>query len=148
MRSQSSHVHAAFGIVIFVVVGLALVIGLITLLGRGRIYDQIGRGGLSLRDERDAPPPGPAPGSVAGVAERDEEIRQMLEAQNARRTRRGQPALDIDDELARLTRPTVDAGLREEIRQLVLARNARRERQGKPPLDVEAEIERQIANLT
>ena len=92
--------------------------------------------------------------TVAGpaqVAERDDELRQMLEARNARRLRRGEPALDVEAELARLTapaeRPAVDAALREEIRGLVLARNARRRRRGEPPLDVEAEIARQIAEL-
>ena len=72
----------------------------------------------------------------------------MLEARNARRRRRGEPELDIQAELHRLTAPAVDDELRAEIRDLVVARNHRRERQGKPPLDVEAEIERQIAALS
>ena len=71
----------------------------------------------------------------------------MLEARNARRRRRGEPDLDVEAELARLTAPAVDDELRSEIRDLVIARNHRRARQGKPPLDVEAEIERQIAAL-
>jgi hypothetical protein len=71
----------------------------------------------------------------------------MLEARNARRRRRGEPELDVDAELSRLTPPAVDGELRAEIRDLVIARNHRRTRQGKPPLDVEAEIERQIAAL-
>ncbi len=136
----------AFGIVVFAVVGVGVVVALITLVGRDRLYDQIGRGGL--RDERDAPPPDPAPASAAGARERDEEIRQMLHAQNERRVRRGQPALHVDDELRRLTRPSIDAGLRAEIRDLVIARNQRRERRGQAPLDVEAEVERQIADLS
>ena len=72
----------------------------------------------------------------------------MLEARNARRRRRGEPELDIDAELSRLTAPAIDGELRAEIRDLVIARNHRRARQGKPPLDVEAEIERQIAALS
>jgi hypothetical protein len=81
------------------------------------------------------------------VAERDAEIRQLLEARNERRARRGEAPIDVDSELARLTAPAVDPELREEIRQLVVARNHRRVRAGKPPLDVEAEIEREIASL-
>ena len=80
--------------------------------------------------------------------ERNAEIRQMLEARNARRARRGEPPLDVEQELARLTAPMIDPELRGEIRDLVIARNKRRERLGKPPLDVEAEIEREIADLT
>ncbi|MEA2392081.1 MAG: hypothetical protein QOK31_2190 [Solirubrobacteraceae bacterium] len=136
----------AFGIVIFVVMGVAVVAALASFIGRGRLYDQIGRGGLALRDERDAPPPDPV-GSAGAAAVRDEEIRQMLDAQNVRRVRRGQPPLDVDDEVRRLTRTAADSGLRAEVRQLVIARNARRERAGKEPLDVEQEIERQLAQF-
>ncbi len=81
------------------------------------------------------------------MLERDSEIRQMLEARNARRLRRGEEPIDIEQELARLTAPQIDPELRGEIRDLVLARNHRRARAGKAPLDVEAEIERQIASL-
>ncbi|HXO06669.1 MAG TPA: hypothetical protein VN880_01485, partial [Solirubrobacteraceae bacterium] len=61
--------------------------------------------------------------------------------------RRGEPEIDVEEELARLTAPQIDPELREEIRQLVIARNHRRARQGKPPLDVEAEIFREIEAL-
>jgi hypothetical protein len=93
-------------------------------------------------------PRGPAPGSAAAARERDEEIRELLQARNARRLRRGEPPIDIERELARLTAPLVDPELRREIRDLVIARNHRRVRAGKPPLDVEAEIEREISRLS
>ena len=79
-----------------------------------------------------------------------EELRQLLEAKSLRRQRRGQAPLDIDAEMAALSKPAAtprDDALREEVRQLVLARNERRARQGKPPLDVEAEIERQLSEF-
>ena len=38
----------ALGIVIFVVVGVSAVIAVISLFGRSRLYDDIGRGGLSI----------------------------------------------------------------------------------------------------
>ena len=72
----------------------------------------------------------------------------MLEARNARKRRRGEPEIDVEAELARLTAPVIDDELRQEIRDLVIARNHRRARRGEPPLDVEAEVARQIAALT
>ncbi len=82
------------------------------------------------------------------------EVRQMLAAKSARRQERGEPALDVEAESARLlaaaaeSAPTThDEELRAEVRQLVLARNERRRRAGLEPLDVEAETERQLAEL-
>ena len=75
----------------------------------------------------------------------------MLSARSARLVGRGQPALDIDAEVARLLAPSQlsaqDPGLTEEVRQLVVARNERRARQGLEPLDVEAEVARTLAEL-
>jgi hypothetical protein len=133
----------AFGIVIFVVVILAALAAVITLVGRGRVYDQIGRGGLSIGDERERRS-APAPQTAAGLRERDDEIRQLLEASNDRRVRRGEAPLDVEDELRRLTAPAVDAALRDEVREFVIARNERRVARGQEPLDVEAEVERRL----
>ena len=135
-------VHAAFGIVLFVVVAVGVLAAVASFVGRSNLYDEIGKGGLMM--DRSAPEPDNSP---AGAAIREEEIRQMLGAQNLRRERQGRPLLNIEEEIARLNRPQIDAGLREEIRQLVVARNARRARRGEEPLDVEAEIERQITEL-
>jgi hypothetical protein len=136
----------AFGIVLVVVVVLAAIVAIVTLAGFGRAYDQIGRGGLSLRDGSDRPAREATPAMAVG--ERDEEIRQMLEARNARRIRQGKEPLDVEAELAALARPAIDPGLAGEIRDLVVARNARRARQGKEPLDVEAEVARRLRDLT
>jgi hypothetical protein len=137
-----------FGTVLFGVVIFGAVIAVITFVIRGALYDQIGRGGLSL-DTPDRPRRAPTPTSAAGRAEREDEIRQMLHARNERRLRRGQAPLDVEEELARLTAPTpaADPGLVEEVRQLVVARNERRARAGEAPLDVEAEVERQLREL-
>src|ERR687888_423331 len=88
----------AFGIVLFVVVGVGFVVALMSLIGRSRLYDDIGRGGLSIGDD-----PTPAP---ASRAEREDEIRQMLEARNARRAARGEATLDVERELRELTTPS------------------------------------------
>jgi hypothetical protein len=130
-----------FGTVVIVVAIVAVLAAAVSYRGTGRIYSGLGReGGLDMTREPAAP---------ASGAEVQEEIRQMLEAKSQRRQARGEPGLDVDAELAALTRPSADSdpGLREEVRQLVIARNERRLRQGKEPLDVEAEIERQLQSL-
>jgi hypothetical protein len=136
----------AFGIVLFVVVGVAIVAAGYAIAGSGELYRRIGRGGLSL--DRDSDHPGAVRAAAVSRAEADVEIRQMIEARNARRAARGEPPLDVEEEIARLTAPpAVDPQLEAEIRSLVVARNERRERQGKPPLDVEAEVRRQVEEL-
>ena len=131
----------AFGIVIFVVVGISAVVAVVSLFFRGKVYDEIGRGGIG--DDREIGSTTPQGGAV-DLAERDAEIRQMLGARNARAAARGEAELDVEDELQRLTAPSVDPGLREEVRELVVARNRRREARGEAPLDVEQEVERQL----
>jgi hypothetical protein len=142
-------VQDAFAIVLFAVIGVGLVIGVATFVVRGRLYDQIGRGGLSL-DTPDRPRTAAPPSSPAAQREREDEIRQMLQARNERRVRRGEAPLDIDVEVEKLTAPTppsADPELLEEARALVMARNERRARAGQPPLDVDAEVERQLREL-
>ena len=140
----------AFGIVIFVVVAVSVVIAIATLFTRGRLYDDIGRGGMSIGEDRDMRPRAPsAGGAPVNTAERDDEIRQMLEARNARRAARGEATVDVEQELHALTHPPAsqDPEIAEEVRALVEARNARRIARGQEPLDVEAEIARQLRDL-
>ena len=131
----------AFATVLLVVIGVSALGAVIALLTMGKTWRELGKNSLVL--DRDAPR------STAGSAqERDAEIRDLLHARNARRARRGEPPIDVERELARLTAPLVDPELRQEIRDLVIARNNRRLRAGKPALDVEAEIEREIGRLS
>jgi hypothetical protein len=147
----------ALGTLVWVVAVVGAIVAIYTLVGTGRTYRQIGGGGL-VRDHDHAAGAGggedgavastPAPGSAA---ERDEEIRQMIEARNVRRVRRGEAPVDVESEIAALEPAPpagVDDALREEIREHVVARNARRVRAGSQPLDVEQEIERRIRDLT
>jgi hypothetical protein len=131
----------AFGTILIAVSLLAVVIAAVSYLGSGRIYSGLGRGDLDMERER--------PVAAASAAEAQEEIRQMLQAKSDRRQARGEAPIDIDAEVASLTRgPSLgDPGLRDEVRQLVIARNERRLRQGKDPLDVEAEVNRQLRDL-
>jgi hypothetical protein len=137
-------VHAAFGTVVWIVCGIGLVAACAALAVSGRTWEELGKDRLLMEHELHREQPA---GSAAAALERDTEIRQLLEARNARRLRRGEPPIDIERELRRLTAGQADSTLRSEIRGLVIARNHRRARAGKPPLDVEAEIERQIAGL-
>jgi hypothetical protein len=136
----------AFGTVLFVVVIFGVIIAAATLATSGKAYDQIGKGGLSLGDGTDRPAGQPT--DAASLAIRDDEIRQMLQARNERRVRKGQEPVDIDAELAALTRTRVDPALLAEVRELVESRNRRRIRQGKDPLDVDAEVARQLEEFS
>ena len=137
--------HDAFGTVIWIVCGFGAIAAIATLILNGKTWEEYGK--HRLLGDGDVPH-GPKPGSAAAIFERDDEIRQLLEARNARRARRGEPPLDVEAELRRLTAPAIDSELRSEIRDLVIARNHRRARSGKPPLDVDKEVEREIAALS
>ena len=154
--------QSAFPIVVFGTVGLSVVMSIVFLLSKGSMYDEIGSGGFP--GEGEAPGSGSPFGQSAPDydsiamnpelqrAEREQEIRQMLQARSERRVRRGEPALDVDAEVARLmtAQPAGtghDPGIAEEVLQLVVARNERRERQGLEPLDIEAEVQRTLAEL-
>ena len=138
--------HGALGTLIWVVLIVAGVIALGAMASSSKAWEDYGKGHLSM--DRDVVPESRT-ASATALVERDEEIRQMIDARNALRTRRGEDPVDVEQELRRLTaaKPRIDPQLREEIRQLVEARNFRRARAGKPALDVEAEIEREISEL-
>ena len=84
----------AFLVVVVLVSVLALVAAILTLATSGGAYDRIGRGGLSLDEPA---PPSPA----AARTDRDDEIRQLLTARNARRVARGEAPLDVEAEVVR-----------------------------------------------
>lgn len=141
--------HAAFGTVVLVVCAVAAGIAfLILLLGR-RTWDDYGKGGLTFESDgaKSSEPP-------AGSAAADDEIRELLLARNARRERRGERQLDVEQEISELrsSAPASSAGvdpeLRAEIRELVIARSSKLVGSGKPPLDVDSEVEREIVRLT
>jgi hypothetical protein len=129
------------------VVAPAIGLGLKRLTGG---WDSYGGGVFAIL--RDSPARKGAAGQPVDPAIQAAEVRQMLEAKAERRKERGEPALDVEAESARLlsaaaeSPPTAhDEELRAEVRQLVIARNERRRRAGLEPLDVESETERQLA---
>jgi hypothetical protein len=127
-------VQQAFGTVVWVVCAVGVIAGLAGVLFSRKTWEEYGSNDLVLDNDRSR---APASGSAR---ERDTEIRQLLQARNELRRRRGEPSLDVEQELARLIAPEIDSELRAEIRDLVNARNHRRARAGQAPLDVDAEI--------
>jgi len=136
----------AFILVVILVSLLAIVVAAVLLATSGGSYDHVGRGGLSIGEDR--PRVRPAGGGGAGSrADRDAEIRQLLDARNARRAARGEAPVDVEAELAALTAPAADPELEAEVRALVEARNARRAARGEAPLDVDAEVSRRLREM-
>jgi hypothetical protein len=154
-----------FGTVIWIVVLVVAPIAAVLFAGAFGLLDQLGRGDLAI----DEPPPsrpsggplGPLPGGPMARAEREAEIRQLVQARHDREAGRGEPPVDVEAEVERLLaldpegdpaggpgeKDRQDAALRLEVRQLVIARNERRAARGEPPLDVEVEVERQMEQL-
>lgn len=118
----------------------------------GPAWQGVGKGPFAI--EGATPPPRLAtPEPPVDRAQQAAEARQMIEAKSYRRQRRGEPALDVETEVACLLEmpgaagPGLDEKLRAEVRELVVARNERRMRAGEAPLDVESETERQLGDL-
>ncbi|HXB65126.1 MAG TPA: hypothetical protein VNV42_09665 [Solirubrobacteraceae bacterium] len=157
--SPATSLQALFPMVTFIALGVFVLVGVLSMLTRRNLHDQIGQGGIFTGESHSRLPTAPAPildlPPELDTSEREAEIRQMLTARSDRLVRRGEAPLDIDAELARLdgadsdpTGSAHDAALAEEVRQLVRARNERRARQGLEQLDVEAEVRRTLAELS
>jgi hypothetical protein len=151
-----------FGIVIWIVVLVIAPIAAVLFAGAFGLLDQLGRGDLAIDEPPPSPPSaGPRPGGPVARAEREAEIRQLVQARHDRQAGRGEKPVDVEAEVERLValdpvddplagpgeKHRQDAALRLEVRQLVIARNERRAARGEPPLDVDLEVERQIADL-
>jgi hypothetical protein len=147
--------HVVFGDVLWAVLGVGVLASVWAMAGSSKEWENYNQRGLYMESVRakDSPPVTTA----IAAAERDSEIRQMVEAANSRRARRGEPPLDVDAEIVRLTagdsepgpglEREVDPELEDEVRTLVELRNQRRIRKGQEPLDVEAEIRRELDGL-
>jgi hypothetical protein len=158
-------IEDGLALVIFGAVAFAILISLAYVLTRGSgesAYDRIGAGGISSVGDfgHDAgagvsgSPAARGASSPEDRGEQEREIRQMLGARSERLVRSGQPALDIDEEVARLlaeqdrqASDPPDPELLAEVRQLVVARNERRLRQGLEALDVDDEVSRTLDEL-
>ena len=92
------------GDVILIVALVAIPIAAIAFIANaGNAFKSIGKGGLSVEFESDAPRGLIDSGAGSEPAEmREDELRQMLEAKAYRQSNRGETPLDVDAELARL----------------------------------------------
>ncbi|HET9074324.1 MAG TPA: hypothetical protein VFN48_07075 [Solirubrobacteraceae bacterium] len=93
--------HALFGDVLWAVLALGVIASVWAMKGAAKEWEDYNERGLYMESVRAARKV-PVPQAVA-AAERDSEIRQMIEARNARRLRRGEAALDVEAEISRLT---------------------------------------------
>lgn len=143
-------------LVVYATTAVYIASGLLSMLTAPNGYDQVGQGGLvGGKEERSAgvDPRARAQRLIAEQAEREDDARQMLQARNERRARRGEPTLDVEVELARLQwlddglLQSPDAEVIDEIRQLMLLRNERRTAQGLEALDVDAGIAHTLGEL-
>ncbi len=100
--------QAAFGTVLWIVCVVGFLIALAALITANRTWEEYGRHHMLL-DRDVTTTTGPKSGSAAALLERDTEIRQLLEARNARRARRGEPPIDVEAEFRRLTAPQIDS---------------------------------------
>src|SRR5436305_12041415 len=153
-----------FNTVIWIIVLVVAPIAAVLFAGAFGLLEQLGRGDLAIDEQRPTPRDltGPRPGGPVARAEREAEIRQLVQARHDRQVGRGEEPVDVEAEVGRLmaldpeAEPDAaadegarqDDALRLEIRQLVIARNERRMARGEPPLDVESEVERQLADLS
>jgi hypothetical protein len=142
-------------LVVFGTTAVYLASGVLSMLTRPNLYDQVGQGGLCTANE-DRSGGGPsdrALGLAAARAERELEMRQMLGARNERLVRQRRAPLDVDAELRRLDRLAAERGrdrdedLIEEVRHLTIVRNERRAREGLRALDIDVEIARALVEL-
>src|SRR3954470_13260586 len=109
-RDTMNLVQDALPIVIIAVVVVAALVAVGTLVLGAGSYDQIGRSDMTFDREAGAPAADPF---------RDEELRQLLVARNARARAHGRAAVDVDAELAALSAPpppAADDALRAEVR--------------------------------
>src|SRR5581483_6863662 len=83
--------QSSFGTVLWVVCAFAIVAAFISLAGTGKTWDEYGKSRLLMESDLPTRALTMAAATAQSNAERDLEIRQMLEARNARRARRGEP---------------------------------------------------------
>jgi hypothetical protein len=82
-----SSAEDVFPVLLVVVTCVGILVAIWSAAGMGRLYEQIGKGGLDVPFRAPSPPPG----TPEAAAERNAEIRQLLDAIGGRRRRSDQP---------------------------------------------------------
>jgi hypothetical protein len=95
--------HTTFAAVLWIVCGVGIVAAFAMLATSGKAWEEYENRGLLMDHERVRGVAASSVAAVVAMAERETDIREMLGALNVGRARRGEPALDVDAELKRLT---------------------------------------------
>src|ERR671935_3071694 len=94
-----------FGTVIWIVMLVVAPIAAVLFAGAFGLLDELGRGGLAIDEPPPPTPRGPAgarPGGPLARAEREVEIRQLVQARHDREAGRGEQPVDVEAEVERL----------------------------------------------
>lgn len=143
---------AELGGLLILLIVVVVPVAAIAFARSGKGYSEIGKGRFAVDFGEENEP------------DRQDEIRQLVEAKAYRQAQRGETPVDVERETERLLRvdtelepgaepssaPDLDpetTQIREEMRQVVIAKNESRERRGEEPLDVEAEVDRMLAEF-
>jgi len=95
--------HSGFAAVLWVVCGVGIVAAFAMLATSGKAWEEYANRGLLMDHERVRGVAASSVAAVVAVAERETDIREMLAALNVGRVRRGEPVIDVEAELKRLT---------------------------------------------
>ena len=91
-----------FGTVIWIIVLVVAPVAAVLFAGAFGILEQLGRGELAMEERPRRP--APIANSPAAVAEREADIRQLVQARHDRGLARGEPPLDVEAEVDRQLR--------------------------------------------
>jgi hypothetical protein len=136
--------QTAFPVVLFGSIGLFVLVGVLSMLNRNNLYDQIGQGGMFMNEDqehtalRDGVRPGPPGGGGFGGLGAGGEADGFGGGLEAGGLGAGGLGPGGPEPLSAGGRAERD----QEIRQLLRARSDRLVRQGHEPLDIDAELAR------
>jgi hypothetical protein len=95
--------HSGFAAVLWIVCGVGIVAAFVMLATSGKLWEEYSERGMLMDHERVRGVVSASLEAVPSQAERETDIREMLAALNLGRVRRGEPVIDIEAELKRLT---------------------------------------------
>jgi hypothetical protein len=95
--------HTTFAAVLWIVCGVGIVAAFAMLATSGKAWEEYESRGLLMDHERVRGVAASSVAAVVALAERETDIREMLGALNVGRARRGEPVIDVEAELKRLT---------------------------------------------
>ena len=95
--------HSGFAAVLWIVCGVGIVAAFAMLATSGKLWEEYAERGMLMDHERVRGVVSASLEAAPSRSERETDIREMLGALNVGRARRGEPAIDVEAELKRLT---------------------------------------------